>query len=154
MSILPSKKYTSSKCGTYCSESHTHLLTSRLVILPIDSESLGEDWWIYKLPIILELIYFYCLFFTIVTFNSCVFFPVGLSSLTRHSQQILLSIEVSPVCWLGQEILPWYLKALILIIVWLSHIIIFRYFFLIYLKFTCIMCSELYIVSIVLVIIW
>ena len=31
------------------------------------------------------------LFFTVVPFNSCVFFPVGLSSLTRHSKQVLLT---------------------------------------------------------------
>ena len=30
------------------------------------------------------------------------FFRVGLSSLTRHSQQILLGVEVSSVSWLGQ----------------------------------------------------
>jgi hypothetical protein len=29
-------------------------------------------------------------------------FPVGISSLTRHSQQVLLGVEVSSVSWLGQ----------------------------------------------------
>jgi hypothetical protein len=43
----------------------------------------------------LELIYFYYLFFIVVPFNSCVFFPVGLSSLTRLFPQVLLGVEVS-----------------------------------------------------------
>ena len=30
------------------------------------------------------------------------FFPAGLSLLTRHSQQVLCGVEVSPVSWLGQ----------------------------------------------------
>ena len=31
-----------------------------------------------------------------------VFFPIGLSSLLRHFQQVLLGVEVSSVSWLGQ----------------------------------------------------
>ena len=44
----------------------------------------------------LELIYFYYLFFHRRS-SIVVFFPVGPSSLTRHSQQVLLGVEVSSV---------------------------------------------------------
>ena len=36
-----------------------------------------------------------------------VFFPVGLSSLSRDFQQVLLGVEVSPVSWLGQLTVKW-----------------------------------------------
>ena len=38
----------------------------------------------------------------VVSFNSCFLFPVGLSLLSQHSQQVLLGVEVSSVSWLGQ----------------------------------------------------
>ena len=50
----------------------------------------------------LELIYFITHFSTSFHSIVVVFFPVGLSSLTRHSQQVLWGVEVSSVSWLGQ----------------------------------------------------
>ena len=38
----------------------------------------------------------------VVSFNSCFLFPVGLSLLSQHSQQVLLGVDVSSVSWLGQ----------------------------------------------------
>ena len=52
-----------------------------------------------------RIIYFYYLFFHCRPIQCCVFFPVGLLTLMRHFQQVLLGVEVSSVSWLGQDVL-------------------------------------------------
>ena len=64
-------------------------------------------------PSLLSLLELFYLFFTVALLTRCVFFPVGLSSLTRHFQQVLqfllapgwlfqlLSFEISFVAWSG-----------------------------------------------------
>ena len=48
------------------------------------------------------LFIFITYFSTVVPFNSCVFFPVDLSSLMRHFEQVLKGVEVFSVSWFGQ----------------------------------------------------